>query len=72
LATNVALLHWALLLFERLTFQAAQVVITTNESHRQIALERGRKNPGDVFVVRSGPEHDTFYTATTRSESKKR
>jgi glycosyltransferase involved in cell wall biosynthesis len=54
------LLHWALLLFERLTFQAAQVVITTNESHRQIALERGRKNPGDVFVVRSGPDMTRF------------
>jgi glycosyltransferase involved in cell wall biosynthesis len=54
------LLIWALLLFERLTFQVAQVVITTNDSHRQIAIERGRKNPADVFIVRSGPDLATF------------
>ena len=37
-------------------FSAADVVISTNESYRRIALERGGKRPGDVFVVRSGPD----------------
>jgi glycosyltransferase involved in cell wall biosynthesis len=49
-------LFWRLmLLFERLTFMTADVVISTNGSYRQIALERGRKRPEDVFIVRSGP-----------------
>ncbi|MEM6480265.1 MAG: glycosyltransferase family 4 protein [Pseudomonadota bacterium] len=48
---------WRLLvMFERLTFRAADVVISTNESYRAIALERGKVAPEDVFVVRSGPD----------------
>ncbi len=48
---------WSLLVvFERLTFFFADVVISTNESYRRIALERGRKRPERVFVVRSGPD----------------
>lgn len=48
---------WKLMvLFERLTFRASKVSIATNESYRRIAIERGGKNPDDVFVVRSGPD----------------
>jgi glycosyltransferase involved in cell wall biosynthesis len=48
---------WRLLVvFERLTFFFADIVISTNESYRRIAIERGRKRPGRVFVVRSGPD----------------
>ncbi|WP_235008518.1 glycosyltransferase family 4 protein [Candidatus Halocynthiibacter alkanivorans] len=48
---------WRLmLLFERLTFRAADVVISTNESYRDIALDRGGIAAQDVFVVRSGPD----------------
>ncbi|UWR25821.1 glycosyltransferase family 4 protein [Sulfitobacter sp. S223] len=48
---------WKLMIwFERLTFGAADVVISTNESYRQIAIERGGKEPEDVFIVRSGPD----------------
>lgn len=42
--------------FEWLTFKTADTVISTNESYRKIALERGGKRPQDVFVVRSGPD----------------
>ena len=49
-------LHRALLFFERLTFRLAGVVMSTNASYRRIALERGGKDPRDVFVVRNGPE----------------
>ncbi len=45
-----------LLAFERMTFRTADLVISTNESYRNIAIERGGKDPGDVFVVRSGPD----------------
>lgn len=48
---------WKLMvLFERLTFRTADVTIATNESYRQIAVERGGKSPENVFVVRSGPD----------------
>ena len=48
---------WRLLaLFERLTFFFADIVISTNESYRKIAIERGHKSPDRVFVVRSGPD----------------
>jgi glycosyltransferase involved in cell wall biosynthesis len=41
---------------ERMTFRTADMVISTNESYRQIALTRGGVQPGRVFVVRSGPD----------------
>ena len=48
---------WRLMvLFERWTFRTADVVISTNESYRAIALDRGGVAPEDVFVVRSGPD----------------
>ncbi len=53
---------WRLMvLFERLTFRAADVVISTNESYRAIAMTRGGKNPEDVFIVRSGPDLTRLY-----------
>jgi glycosyltransferase involved in cell wall biosynthesis len=45
---------------ERLSFSAASVVISTNESFRRIAIERGGKRPEDVFVVRNGPDLSRF------------
>jgi len=48
---------WRLMvLFERLTFKTADVVICTNESYREIAMRRGGKKREDTFVVRSGPD----------------
>ncbi|MEM1340675.1 MAG: glycosyltransferase family 4 protein [Pseudomonadota bacterium] len=48
---------WKLMvLFERLNFRAADVVISTNQSYREIAMTRGAKASEDVFVVRSGPD----------------
>jgi glycosyltransferase involved in cell wall biosynthesis len=45
---------------ERLSFRLADVVISTNQSYRQIALTRGKKQPEDVFVVRNGPDLSRF------------
>jgi glycosyltransferase involved in cell wall biosynthesis len=39
-----------------MSFNTADMVISTNESYRSIAIERGGKNPKDVHVVRSGPD----------------
>jgi glycosyltransferase involved in cell wall biosynthesis len=52
--------EWALLRLERATFRWSDRVITTNESHRKIALERGRVPEERVFVVRSGPDPGRF------------
>lgn len=47
---------WRMMRFlERCNFRTADVVISTNESYREIAQTRGGKAPEDVFVVRSGP-----------------
>ena len=53
-------LHRALVWAERATFTAADVVISTNETYREIALTRGRKRETDVFVVRNGPDLSRF------------
>ena len=48
---------WQLMvLFEKLTFKAADVSIATNHSYRKIAIERGGMAPERVHVVRSGPD----------------
>lgn len=50
----------ALRLVERFSFALADVVLATNESYRRIAIERGRVDPHDVFVVRNGPDARRF------------
>ena len=45
---------------EEKTFGAADVVVTTNQSHKDIAIERGGCAPDDVFIVRSAPREDRF------------
>jgi glycosyltransferase involved in cell wall biosynthesis len=57
---TTGLVSRALLWLERMTFREADLVVTTNESHKEIAVRRGRKRPEDVYVVRSGPSLDRF------------
>jgi len=54
------LFYWLLRVAERCTFLTANIVITTGESYRAIALSRGAKRPEDVFIVRSGPDLSKF------------
>lgn len=49
------LAHRALRWLERAQFRNADLVISTNESYRQVALTRGRVPADRVVVVRSGP-----------------
>ncbi len=65
------LLYRSTLWAERWTFRLADVVISTNESYRRVALERGRKQPEDVFVVRSAPDIGRF-RATSPDSSLRR
>jgi len=57
---DTGLISRALLWMERMTFRQADLVITTNDSHKEIAVTRGGKRPEDVYVVRSGPSLDRF------------
>jgi glycosyltransferase involved in cell wall biosynthesis len=47
---------WILRRLERWSIKAADIVISTNESYRRIAIERDGKDPSRVFVVRNGPD----------------
>jgi glycosyltransferase involved in cell wall biosynthesis len=47
-----------LLWLERMTFRCSDVVLSTNNSYRGIAMSRGRLRT--IFVVRNGPNADTF------------
>jgi glycosyltransferase involved in cell wall biosynthesis len=47
---------WLLSQLERWSIRAADIVISTNDSYRRIAIERGGKDPSRVFVVRNGPD----------------
>ncbi len=55
-ADSNRLVEAGLRFLERRTFRAANLVITTNGSHKQIAVERGGVPPDDVYIVRSGPD----------------
>jgi glycosyltransferase involved in cell wall biosynthesis len=50
--------HACLLAAERATFAIANMSIATNNSYRDIAIERGKMPPERVIVVRSGPSLD--------------
>jgi glycosyltransferase involved in cell wall biosynthesis len=50
------LFYWFVRIAERLTHACADVVMATNESVRQTAVERGAMDPGRVFVVRTAPK----------------
>src|SRR5439155_17076113 len=54
------LLYWLTCALERLSFSLADVVVSPNNSYRNIALERGRKETDDVFVVRNAPDTSVF------------
>ncbi|MFP4488749.1 MAG: glycosyltransferase family 4 protein [Bacteroidales bacterium] len=47
-----------MLFFERLTFATASYSIATNESYRNIAINRGKMPADKVKVIRSGPRLD--------------
>jgi glycosyltransferase involved in cell wall biosynthesis len=59
------------LALERLAFRLADVVVCTNESYRTIIVQRGRRSPDDVFVVRNGPDLDRFQPAAADPERKR-
>jgi len=55
------LIYRLLLLFERLTYRMADLVVTANQSFRDIAISRGRKKPEDVLAVYSIPSRTRIF-----------
>jgi glycosyltransferase involved in cell wall biosynthesis len=64
-------LYRAVLRAERATYRAADVVIATNESYREVALTRGGMAPEKVFVVRSAPAVERFRMVPAEPELKR-
>lgn len=58
--TSDGWLHKGLLFLEKMSFNTADVVVTTNQSHEQIAIRRGGVAPERIFIVRSGPDLKRF------------
>ncbi|MFD0053072.1 glycosyltransferase family 4 protein [Streptomyces sp. NPDC127168] len=65
------LLYRGVRALERLTYRAADVVIATNESYRDVAVRRGGLRPADVFVVRSAPDVARFHPVPPEPELKR-
>ena len=65
-------LYWLVRACERLTYACADVVLATNESVRQIALTRGGKENGAVYIVRTAPDIVTAEAAADDSLRKGR
>ncbi len=57
---RMQLLYKLLLWLERCSYRTAQMVITTNESQRRFALQRGGCQCQKVVVVRNGPDLHRF------------
>jgi glycosyltransferase involved in cell wall biosynthesis len=62
--------HKLLLFFERMTFRTADVVMSTNESYKRVAMDRGGVAEADVVVVRNGPDLNRVREAPPNPELK--
>jgi glycosyltransferase involved in cell wall biosynthesis len=49
---------------ENLTFRISDVVMSTNNTYRDIAVKRGSLAGEDVFVVRNGPDLNSFHAVS--------
>ena len=54
------LYYRALAWLEQMTYRCASVVIATNHSYKELATTRGHHDSENVFVVRNGPDLETF------------
>ncbi len=57
---NKGLFYKAQVLLEKLTYRFSDVVMATNASYAALAVKRGGLAPEDIFVVRNGPDLETF------------
>lgn len=57
---DAGLVYKAQVWLEKMTYRFSDVVMTTNSSYRDLAVTRGGLDPADVFIVRNGPDRETF------------
>ncbi len=57
-------LGWFIRFVERINFATADAVLSTNESYRNVAIDRGRKRPDQVWVVRNAKRASLFANGT--------
>jgi glycosyltransferase involved in cell wall biosynthesis len=50
---------------EKMTYRCSDVVMATNASYRDLAITRGHVPADDVFIVRNGPDLETFKAVPT-------
>jgi glycosyltransferase involved in cell wall biosynthesis len=55
---------------EKLTFRFSDVAMSTNGSYKELAITRGGLRPDDVFIVRNGPDLETFKPVAAKPELK--
>jgi glycosyltransferase involved in cell wall biosynthesis len=67
---NKRLLNAATTAAEKLSFKTANLVISANETFRQIAIKRGRKRPEDVVTVYSIPDRRFFLRSKPIDQTK--
>lgn len=64
------LLHQLLLVCERLTYRAANLVIVTNQTFQRVAMTRGRCPEHKIAIIRNGPNVRTLRLAAPQTELK--
>ena len=65
------LIFRVLLWLEHMSYRTAAAVISTNETYKSLAIERGGCDPRSVFVVRNGPDLGKFHPVEPRHGLKK-
>jgi len=54
------LLYRILVWLESMNYRSSDVVLATNASYKELAVNRGGLLPENVFIVRNGPKKETF------------
>lgn len=54
--TEEGFFTWLLRVFEWCSLKLADITIATNESYKQVQIERAKKDPQTIFIVRNGPD----------------
>jgi glycosyltransferase involved in cell wall biosynthesis len=65
------LVHRALLWAEKCTFMAADLVVSANDTYRDIAIARGGKRPDDVVTVYSIPDKSRIHRVPADDSARK-
>lgn len=65
------MLYKVLVGLEKLTYLFSDVVIATNNSYRDLAINRGGVPPEDVFIVRNGPDLRWFVPTVPMPQRKR-